>query len=113
MRSERIEELEEARASQLDDARGEAAERVHASGRLTARERIGALLDPDSEVEFGSIAALASDGSWVPEAGGVDLIGSVGGRTVITSSTDFTDRGGGYGAGRLERLFALAIEHRW
>ncbi len=113
MRSERIEELEEARASQLDDARSEAAERVHASGRLTARERIGALLDPDSEVEFGSIAALASDGSWVPEAGGVDLIGSVGGRTVITSSTDFTDRGGGYGAGRLERLFALAIEHRW
>jgi acetyl-CoA carboxylase carboxyltransferase component len=32
---------------------------------------------------------------------------------VIASSTDYTDHGGGYGAARLERLFALAAEHRW
>jgi acetyl-CoA carboxylase carboxyltransferase component len=109
----RIDDLEAARISQLDAARPEAVERVHAAGRLTARERVALLLDHGTEVEYGTIAARATDGSWVPEAGGVDFVGTVGGRTVITSSTDFTDRGGGYGAGRLERLFALAHEHRW
>ncbi|MGF1596845.1 MAG: carboxyl transferase domain-containing protein [Acidimicrobiales bacterium] len=108
-----VERLEAARASQLDAARPEAVERVHRAGRLTARERLAALLDPGSEVPYGTIAAVAADGSWVAEAGGVDAVGTVDGRRVITSSTDFTDRGGGYGAGRLERLFALAREHRW
>ena len=109
----RIEELQQVKASQHDAARPDAVERVHGARRLTARERIAALLDPDSEVEYGSIAARRADGAWIAEAGGVDVIGTVGGQTVITSSTDFTDKGGGYGAGRLERLFALAHEHRW
>ncbi len=109
----RIDELEAARASQRDEARPDIVERVHQAGRLTARERIAALLDPDSEVEYGSIAARDDDGRWVPEAGGVDFVGTVDGQTVLASSTDFTDHGGGYGAGRLERLFGLAHEHRW
>lgn len=108
-----IEDLEAARASQLDDARPEAVEAVHRAGRLTARERMAALLDPDTEVPYGTIAALAPDGAWVAEAGGVDAVGSIDGMTIIASSTDFTDKGGGYGAGRLERLFALAHQHRW
>ena len=99
--------------SQLDAARPEAVGRVHQTGRLTARERLSALLDADSEVEYGAIAARTPDGRWVAEAGGVDFVGTIGGQTVIASSTDFTDRGGGYGAARLERLFALAHEHRW
>ncbi len=109
----RIDALEVARAAQLDAARPEAVDRVHQTGRLTARERLSALLDPDSEVEYGAIAARTPEGEWVPEAGGVDFVGTVGGQTVVASSTDFTDRGGGYGAARLERLFALAHEHRW
>lgn len=113
MDPEPIEALERARASQLDAARPAAVERVHQTGRLTARERLSLLLDPESEVEFGSIAALTPSGEWVPEAGGVDFVGTIGNQTVIASSTDFTDRGGGYGAARLERLFALAHEHRW
>ena len=32
---------------------------------------------------------------------------------MIASSTDYTDHGGGYGAGRLGRLFGLACEQRW
>lgn len=109
----RIEELQQAKASQLDEARPDAVEWVHTAGRLTARERIAALLDPGSAVPYGSIAARTAEGDWVPEAGGVDVVGTIDGRTVIASSTDFTDKGGGYGAGRLERLFALAREHRW
>ena len=110
---DRVEELEAAKAAQRDESRPEMVARVHAGGRLTARERVAALLDPGSEVEYGSIAAIGAAGEWVAEAGGVDFVGTVGGRTIITSSTDFTDRGGGYGAARLERLFALAHEHRW
>ncbi len=105
--------LRAARASQRDAARPEAVERVHRSGRLTARERIDLLLDDDSEVEFGAIAARTEAGEWVAEAGGVDFVGTVDGQTIVTSSTDFTDHGGGYGAARLERLFALSHEHRW
>ncbi|MEL7209826.1 MAG: carboxyl transferase domain-containing protein, partial [Actinomycetota bacterium] len=108
-----IDDVEAARAAQLDEARPEAVDAVHRAGRLTARERLAALLDPDSEVPYGTIAAVAADGAWVAEGGGVDAIGAVDGVTVIASSTDFTDKGGGYGAGRLERLFPLAHEHRW
>lgn len=113
MEQNRIDDLEAAKATQLDGARPEAVERVHRSGRLTARERLGLLLDPGSEVEYGSIAARSSNGDWVAETGGVDIVGSIGGQPVIASSTDFTDKGGGYGAARLERLFGLAHEHRW
>ncbi len=109
----RTESLRAAKSRQQDDARPDAVARVHDTGKLTARERLSALLDPGSEVEFGAIAALDRDGDWVPEPGGVDFVGSIDGLTVIASSTDYTDHGGGYGAGRLERLFGLAHEHRW
>lgn len=113
MDQRRIDELEAIKAAQRDEARPGVVETVHLAGRLTARERVSALLDADSEVEYGSIAAIDDQGQWIAEAGGVDFVGAVEGQTVITSSTDFTDRGGGYGAGRLERLFALAQDHRW
>jgi acetyl-CoA carboxylase carboxyltransferase component len=110
---ERVTTLAAAKAAQLDEARPQAATRVHDTGKLTARERIALLMDPGTEVEYGSIAAIDAQGDWVAEAGGIDYVGTIGGQTVIASSTDYTDKGGGYGAGRLERLFALAYEHRW
>src|SRR5579859_439559 len=99
-----IDALVAARGTQLDAARPEAVARVRVGGRMTARERIAALLDPGSEVPFGAIAARTREGEWVAEAGGVDFVGTVDGQTVIASSTDYTDHGGGYGAGRLARL---------
>ena len=45
--------------------------------------------------------------------GGVDFVGTVDGHPVIASSTDYSDHGGGYGAGHLARLFALAHQNRW
>ena len=108
-----IDALHATRKVQSDEARPDIVARVHSNGRMTARERMAALLDADSAVEYGSIAGQTSDGEWVAEAGGVDFVGTIGGQVVIASSTDYTDHGGGYGAGRLGRLFALAEEHRW
>ena len=113
MKPDDIRALREARAGLRDAARPDIVTRVHGTGKLTARERVRLLLDADSEVEYGSIAARTTEGAWVPEAGGVDFVGTVDGRPVIASSTDYTDHGGGYGAGRLGRLFALAYEQRW
>ncbi len=108
-----IDALNATRKTQGDAARPDIVTRVHKNGRMTARERMIALLDADSEVEYGTIAGQTTDGEWVAEAGGVDFIGTIDEQVVIASSTDYTDHGGGYGAGRLGRLYALAHEHRW
>lgn len=108
-----IDALKAARESQTDAARPDIVSRVHENGRMTARERMSALLDTDSEVEYGRIAAQTTDGQWITEPGGVDFVGTIDDQVVIASSTDYTDHGGGYGAGRLGRLYALAHEHRW
>ena len=113
MRDYLINKLRSAKALRLDASRPQSVEKVHSTAHLTARERTALLLDPGSEVEFGAIAARDADGDWVPEKGGVDFIGTIEGETVITSSTDYTDRGGGYGAARLEHLISLAHQQRW
>ncbi|MEC8977034.1 MAG: carboxyl transferase domain-containing protein [Actinomycetota bacterium] len=113
MRDFLINKLRAAKALRLDASRPLAVEKVRSMGHLTARERTASLLDVDSEVEFGTIAARDGDGEWVPESGGVDFVGTINGHPVITSSTDYTDRGGGYGAARLEHLISLAHQHRW
>ncbi len=116
MRESKLGALAAAKARRHDPARPDAVASVHSGGKLTARERLGFLLDDDSTVEYGSIAAFDPDGmddGWIAEAGGVDFVGRIDGQTVIASSTDYTDRGGGYGAARLERLMGLADEHRW
>ena len=113
MDADDITALQKARERLQDAARPDIVTRVHSTEKLTARERIELLLDPDSGVEYGGIAARTREGDWVGEAGGVDFVGTLDGRPVIASSTDYTDHGGGYGAGRLGRLFALAFEQRW
>ncbi len=113
MDQKRIDALKAARRLQSDAQRQDVVKKVHMSTRLTARERMETLLDADSAVEYGVIAAQTDEGEWVAEAGGVDFVGTINEQVVIASSTDYTDHGGGYGAGRLGRLYALALEHRW
>ncbi len=105
--------LQRVRQSRQDAARPDIVTKVHDRQKMTAHERMGLLLDESSAVEYGSIAAKTREGDWIGEAGGVDFVGTIHGQPVIASSTDYTDHGGGYGAGRLGRLFALAFEHRW
>src|SRR5262249_52824159 len=60
--------------------------RQHEKGRMTARERIAALLDPDSELfELGLWAAFQMYDEWggAPGAGVVTGIGVVAGRRVM------------------------------
>jgi len=113
MNNKDIHDLISAKVANRDAARPEITQRIHKTNKLTARERIDAVLDPDSAVEYGAIAAQEKQGDWIAEAGGVDFVGTVDTHPVIVSSTDYSDHGGGYGAGRLGRLFALAYERRW
>src|SRR6266480_3428424 len=73
--------------------------RQHAAARLTVRERIDALLDPDSFHEIGAIAGRAEygeDGSLTEfrPANFVMGRGRIDGRPVVVAGDDFTVRGG-------------------
>jgi acetyl-CoA carboxylase carboxyltransferase component len=73
--------------------------RQHAGGRMTVRERIDRMLDPDSFQEIGSIAGKATYDAhgaitaFIP-ANCVFGRGTVDGRPVVIAGDDFTLRGG-------------------
>ena len=89
-------------------------ERQHDRGKLTARERIEILIDPDSFSELGSCVGTTSkriDGR-IPEApcdGAVIGTGRVNGRLVMVHASDFTVLGGSIGAQHIAK-FALPLE---
>jgi propionyl-CoA carboxylase beta chain len=79
-----------------------AVEKQHAKGKLTARERIGLLLDPGSFTEFDALARHRAHDFGVarnrPYGDGVITgIGTVDGRPVAVYSHDFTVFGGSLG----------------
>src|SRR5450631_8116 len=72
------------------------------SGKLTARERVDALVDPDSFVETGLFAQhratmFGMEGKETPADGVVTGAASVGGRLIHLASQDFTVLGGSAG----------------
>ncbi len=77
----------------------EKVERQHFYGKLTIRERIDLMADPDSFHEIGKTAGVAT---YDDEGNLIDLLPSnfvfgtarIGGRPVILSGDDFTVRGG-------------------
>ncbi len=74
-------------------------ERQHKLGRLTARERIAALLDePDDFLELGLWAAHGMYREWgaFPAAGVVTGIGRVAGRAVMLIANDATVKAGAF-----------------
>ena len=75
----------------------EGVKRQREQGKLLARERVEALLDP--ETPFLEIAALAAHGLYdgaAPSAGMVTGIGRVRGREVMVVANDATVKGGTY-----------------
>ncbi|MXZ15470.1 MAG: biotin carboxylase, partial [Acidimicrobiales bacterium] len=84
-----------AREATLDEARPEAVARQHARGRWTARERIAALFDPDTFVEYGQLAQpqIRSLGDG-PADGLVMGVGQVDGVSVCAFTYDYTVMGG-------------------
>jgi acetyl-CoA carboxylase carboxyltransferase component len=77
---------------------GEAAvERHRSRGKLTARERIDRLVDPDSAfLELNALAAYGLYDGQAPSAGIVTGIGVVEGRECVIVANDATVKGGSY-----------------
>jgi acetyl-CoA carboxylase carboxyltransferase component len=115
-----IEELRRRRQLAAQQGGSEAIERQHARGRLTVRERIAALLDPDTFQEHGRATAVpdyAADGTlsgYVP-ANYVVGFGAVAGRRIVVGGEDFTLKGGSPNAAGLRKsVYAehLAVQYR-
>src|SRR5437879_13522901 len=73
--------------------------RQHDKGRLTARERIARLIDPQSEFfEIGLWAAYEMYTEWggAPSAGVVTGIGTISGRRVMIIANDATVKAGAF-----------------
>src|SRR3954467_13445218 len=81
---------------------GQAVEKRHAEGRMTARERVEALLDPGSFVELDALARHRAHGFGIEDKrpygdGVVTGHGTVDWRPVCVFSQDFTVFGGSWG----------------
>jgi len=90
--------------------------RHHAQGRLTVRERIARLLDPDSFHETGALAGKAAymDGELTDfqPANVVLGTGRIDGRKVVVGGDDFTVRGGAADAAILgKQVYAERMAH--
>ena len=79
-----------------------AVEKQHARGKMTARERIAALVDEGSFVEFDELARHRSTAFGLDETrpygdGVVTGLGTIDGRQVAVFAQDFTVFGGSLG----------------
>ncbi|HSF02525.1 MAG TPA: carboxyl transferase domain-containing protein, partial [Solirubrobacterales bacterium] len=88
-------ELEALKAEAFDASRPDAVARQRARGKLTARERIALLFDPETFVELGVLGHHQDEtpfmqGKKGPGDGVVVGHGTVGGRRVCCASYDFT-----------------------
>jgi acetyl-CoA carboxylase carboxyltransferase component len=93
-------------------------EAQHAKGKMTARERIAALLDEGSFQEIGGLMThrhsdFGIDQERIPGDGLVAGFGKINGRRICVFVQDFTVMGGSYGevAGqKVARIMDLAME---
>ena len=112
-----LRQIADARARGSDDARPGVVDAVHRHGRLTARERLTALFDQESLVEYGALAGRTTDPG--DEAFADGLIGGVGlvhGEPVVAASYDESVLGGTQSDRnhrKMAKLLYLAVEHRW
>ncbi|MBA9008013.1 MULTISPECIES: acyl-CoA carboxylase subunit beta [Thermomonospora] len=98
----KIAELERRRYEAVHAGSAKAVEKQHAKGKMTARERIDALLDPGSFVEFDELARHRSTNFGMDKNrpygdGVVTGYGTIDGRHVAVFSQDATVMGGSLG----------------
>jgi len=110
--SKEVEELTRRRARAREGGGEERVARQHAEGRLTVRERIDALIDPDSFLEVGALAGEQLETGFVP-SGYVGGLARIDGRDVVVGGEDFTVRGGSErdGAEKVAVICAMAKEY--
>lgn len=93
-------------------------EKQHASGKLTARERIEKLLDPNSFIEFDQFVKhrcnnFGMEKQEIPGEGVVAGHGTVNGRLVFVFAQDFTVIGGSLGemhAAKIVKIQEMALK---
>jgi acetyl-CoA carboxylase carboxyltransferase component len=103
-----LEEIARRRELALQMGGAQKVARQHAAGKLTVRERIDRLLDPESFREVGTLAGAARyEGTTLTEfvpANQVAGHGAIDGRPVAIVGDDFTVRGGAADASVYEKL---------
>ncbi|MSO18390.1 MAG: methylmalonyl-CoA carboxyltransferase [Actinobacteria bacterium] len=113
---ERLEQLAELRKEALHAGSEAAVQRQHDRGKLTARERLGKLLDEGSFVELDMLARHRAHGFGIENTrpltdGVVTGWGTIDGRKVFVFSQDFTVFGGALGevfAEKIHKVMDLA-----
>jgi 3-methylcrotonyl-CoA carboxylase beta subunit len=72
-------------------------EKIHKQGKLTARERIATLLDPDTYTqEIGLLVAYDEYNGQAPAAAVVTVVGMIGGRECVVVANDATIKAGAW-----------------
>lgn len=113
-----LEELRHQEAAIRQGGGPQAIKRQHDKGRLTARERIAALLDrADDFLELGLWAAWQMYAEWggAPSAGVVTGIGTIASRQVMLIANDATVKAGAFfpmTAKKVLRAQRIAIDNR-
>ncbi|MBI5582278.1 MAG: propionyl-CoA carboxylase [Deltaproteobacteria bacterium] len=114
-----LQRLREIQKKNLTGGGAEHIERQHQRGKLTARERIETLLDPDTFRELGSM--VNTTGSRIdgrkfdaPGDGAVVGTGLVAGRRIAVYASDFTVLGGSIGTQHgLKFVKLMELAARW
>jgi len=90
-------ELQGLRARLREGGGPERIERQHAQGKLTARERVRLLLDPDAPmVEIGLLVAHDRYEGQAPGAGVLTAVGRIQGREAVVVANDATVKAGSW-----------------
>ena len=113
------EAVNDARAALTDSARAAAIERQHRLGKLSARERLAALVDPGSFHEIGALVqpkrdTFDTEHLQAPADGVLTGHARIDGRPVGLCAFDFTVLGGSngrIGEHKVERIATHCLEH--
>src|SRR5215831_3920712 len=111
-------ELAKRRERALGMGGSELVERQHSLGKLTVRERLNLLLDPDTWVEYGLLADHMDKGlgdRYLAADGAITGIGEIDGRPVAIAAYDFTVMAGSMGQvgeNKIARMRAHAVRQR-
>ncbi|GAC1437724.1 MAG: acyl-CoA carboxylase subunit beta [Chloroflexota bacterium] len=114
----RLADMRQRRHRAVDERERAAADKQHAKGKLTARERVDLLVDPESFHELDAFAVHRSThfglaSHRVPGDGVVTGHATVDGRPIVVFSQDFTVFGGSLGevfAEKIVKVMDLALK---
>lgn len=115
---EKIQDMQKKSEKIMEGGGPKRIEKQHASGKMTARERIGKLLDPNSFIELDRFVVhrctnFGMDKQEAPGEGVVTGYGTIDGRLIYVFAQDFTVVGGSLGemhAAKIVKVQKLAAK---